>query len=42
MTNEDFLCIDYWEKDYDPQALWQLFLAFYKALAVIVSKAEKL
>ncbi len=41
MTDEDFLCIDYWEQDYDPQALWQLFLAFYKVLAAIVQLAER-
>lgn len=40
MTENDFNAIDYWNKEYDPPALWQLFLVFYKALVNIVSLAK--
>lgn len=42
LTQDDLYCIDYVEVSADDrEAFWQLFLAFYKAIAMIVARAEK-
>ena len=40
-TAEDFLCIDYVSPDECREELWQLFLRFYQALALMVDKASR-